>query len=581
LANNPIASLGLDVVNSYATTLAQGLVSSVLKKTSKLTKGIDGAVNSVFTVWAMASTAQVEVLMEIARGNARLIVSQLAQKDAAIKLLQADIIKLNNAITLLVNGANFFSPYKKQLIQAYNLIKNGDTNLKSVVSTLNAVHQYRHVQYQNAVNTLVQAQALILPDRTADFNLITSGHFLQTSGVTSAKNALAAALSIPALTASIAKNFITYSALTVSIDALIVLFQTALGSFINAYTRNTNIDAVTIDHINNATRQLDSLLIDMGTQLFPTDGSDSSPIYPTKLTASATVWGVELTGIIEWLKLEPGQASKALDVTGESVRRYNLALSQLNAMNTLDPITAASTGRYRSGSAVLTVEAGSEKILDTAAQVGLVMLTANTAVASNSISVAAQQNIRSLSSLMQISLGLDSDIRNALTPFINTPNNLLNGASTVVSNMANLTKSLGLDRAASLLAKADIAGMFSVTSQTATFVGAAILGTRALLAKLESNPAATDQDKANLTNYSDEMSRTQSAKNIEATVSSTDNADLFKQQQQAKITKLKKLKAASDAVEAKQNGNPLAPTSDLATVTKIVVNYATNKFNYL
>ena len=567
----PLGGMGVDVVNSLTTTVTSGLVTTVLGKTAGIRAGAASVLGSMFNVFALVMTAGVEMAMELARGNARLILIKVAEKDAVIKKIRVDIITLNNAILVLLNSAPFSSAYRTKLLQAYKDIDNGNKALKGVVSTLSAVHRFDTNRYNLALSNLTAAQTLIFPDQTANIKAITSGRLQDTTPFVEAATGLAAALIIPGLTANIARNWFIYATRTAEINLLVPLFQTALNEYINGYQRNANIDKVTIDNINVATSGLDTLTNNMSVMLFPTDGSDKSPFYSTKLISTAPVWGITLTGIIEWLKVNPGVVgSQQLDMTGESIRRYNLAVSALSDI-----------GDIKSGTAILRVNAAVEDIIDTSRQLTRILLVANTVISNPVLNNNVLGEIRSLSNLMSAAASLDNKIKSALTPFINTPNNLLAGADKVIGNLNKLAKNSGFDKFTDTLSKGDFKGLFSMTAETATFVGAGIYGVHELLKKVKSNPAATDQDAQKLTNIADDMDREQAAKKVEASVTSTDNKDLAIQQLKQKLAVVKKRAQESKAVDAKYSTDPTTAISDLDKIKNQVQNITKNKFGFL
>ena len=519
LGNNPVINTGTDIINSIVGPLSQSLASGAIKQATGALKPLQKASDAFFTTLALVSTASVEIAMELARGNAKLIVSSVQQKEAIITQLQAEATALYNAVSIILNSQPYFSAYLQKLLQAYSLIQIADNDLKSVVATLLSPTNptYNNTLFNQAMNLLNQAEALILPDNTAAVNQIRSGSPTKgNNSVAQAKNAQAAAMAITGITAKIAKLMIQYAALTLTINGLISLFLTALSSFISSYKRNTTIDQATANHITSGTTQLDSLLSSMQPLLFPSAAVKGDPLYSTKVTANGTVWGVKLAAIIQWLLINPGAASQQLNLTGVSVQRYNQAIALLQGQ-----------GNITYNNATLLVTQAQENFFSTGTQVALILLDANTVLATQKDPRNVLAEVLKLQNLFQASHELDINITNALTPFINTPNNLIAGAASVVSNLSKAASSLGFDRVSSLISKGDIAGLFSTNATTATFVGGALVGVRTILTKVNSSPNATDQDKAQLTKVSNDLASQNAVQQVEATRSATDTTDTY------------------------------------------------------
>jgi hypothetical protein len=572
ISNNPIAAMGMDFAAEIVGDVTQTLLNQALGKLTKGLSGVEGAVGSFFTTLALAATAGVEFAMELARGNARLILKKIKEKDDAIAILKEDITALNNALEMLLNSDPYFDKYVAELIIAYGLIDNSNKQLKSVVSTLKAAHFYNDKQYARALSNLIKANEKILPDKSADISAIRSGKLEDTVAGGNAKKAAAAALTIPGIVANITKHFIVYSKVTYELNGLIFAFNNALDSFITSYSRNDNIDKATIDHITGGTTQLDSLLGQMNVLLFPTPEVGSSPVYVAKIMGAASLWGVQLTTVVEWLKVEPGKASKQLDLTGESVNRYKAARAIL-----------MSQGNLTFGTYTLTVNESQENVIATAKDVVLIATAANTVVSTQKLSKDVKAKVRQLNDLFSASKSLDTRIKNAVTPFVNTPNNLIQGMDKVVGDLSSLAKSLGLDRAANLMASANITGLLAMTAETATFIGAAVLGFRTILKALEGNPNATDQDKTKLTESADQASREKATKSIEASRSSSDTSATYAKDRKTRAQKISKqtTEATKIATKYEVEGATETVQSELTAIADDFQNVTHNKGAFL
>jgi hypothetical protein len=577
VAQNPIAQAGGDTVNQAVTQVSQQLI---VTGASKLNAAVNKAVgipliqtatdvtNGFFMLQGLASTASIEVLMQLARSNATLIVQQCAAKTAIIKTLKADAISIYNALVILLNSEPFFDTYYTQLVGAYNDIKTADVQLKNIASILQIKNLYNHPAYQRAITTLQAAEALILPSPNASISEISLGtSLLATIKRKTNIDALAAAMNIPILTARFAENYLTYVSLTVEINLLITLFLSALGDFINTYKQNANINQATINHINSATAQLDSLLNDMSVMLFPTDGRQTKFTYPGQVTTAGTGWGIRLATTIQYLMVEPGYASQSLSQTGESLIRYNAALVKIKAQ-----------GNIKQGLATLVVTQSQEDIANTSQIIGKILLAANAVVATQTAPASIRNQFQQLQDLLTCAASLDGIITNALTPFINTPFNLLNGAGAVVSQMVKVANELGMDRAAGLLTKCDIKGFYAMNAQTATYAGAAAAGVAAVIGAAAANPNTTDSQLASLQTVHDDINRQAANQTVEAQRSSSTTASVYTAQQQQQLQQYQS--DANSAIAAAQVQDPTVAEDPETQSAQIVAQAQGNQFNF-
>lgn len=571
LAANPIANMGMDMIGEVLTTLYQDLINQAMDKLGSELSNITKVVDSFFMLFALATTAQVEVLMEMARGNAKLILKKLDEKDKLIKEIQDEIVALNNALAVLTNSAPFFKDYLVKLIQAQQLIDSSNRQLKSVSATLKFAQFYNQRQYDKAVASIQTARDLILPDRSVKAEEIRQGDLMNGSiSFANYKKALAVALTIPGISAKIAEKFASYAEKTLEIDGLIVLFTNALNEYIAAYKRNDTIDQITIKHIKTATDQLDTLLNDMGVMLTPTDGRDASPTYPYQVSASATVWGLKVVALLEWLKNQPGKGSAQLDLTGTSVELYQYAISKLN-----------STDDISYGSATLKVSESIEDVINTGKVVTYALFTANTVISKGYANKDIYRQMKQLRDLFSASKILDSRIREALLPFTTTKNNLTEGAGKILGNLSNLANSLGLDRVAGLISSCDVAGLLAVNAEIATSVGAAVFATNKIIEWAKEQPTTTDQDLEKITAVRDDLKRSETTKRIESSRSASNSIESYKQARRERLATLKKQVREANLTAAKMNMQGVQEATKLDSIKDDLATATRNAFNYL
>ena len=569
LGNNPIIATGTDIINSVVGPISQSLAKQAIKTVTGALQPLQTAADAFFTTLSLLSTASVEVAMELARGNARLIVSTIQEKEKVITQLNTEATALYNAVSIILNSQPYFTAYLQKLLQAYSLMTTADNDLKSVVAALKTkTPYYNNTLFDQAMGLLNQAETLILPDNSAQVNQIRSGNLSTgNNSVAQAKNAQAAAASIVGISAQIAKLMVQYALLTEEINGLIALFLTALSSFISTYQRNSNIDQATINHINSGISQLDSLLASMKPLLFPTPAVKGDPLYSTKVTSYATSWGIKLAAIIEWLKTNPGTASQKLNITGESVRRYNQAVALLQGY-----------GNRTYGSATLLVTQSQEDYFSTGTQVAQILFDANTVLATTKDPRNVLAEMKKFLDLLAAAHSLDSDIVNALTPFINTPNNLIAGADKIVSDLVSTARGLGFDRVADLIGKGDVTNLFASNATTSTYVGSALSGVRAIIGKLNSNPNATDQDKAKLSKVDNDLSSQNAVKQVEASRSATDTTDTFVADKNAQVAATNQDGQSAIQVASKYDSTEAASQSKVDKLSGIYNNVTGTAF---
>ena len=557
--SNPIINMGVDTVNQAVTKISQQLVVTGAKKLEAavnktlgipLRKTIQDATDAFFMTTALVTTAQTEVVMELARVTARQIVKLIDQKDAVAKELKSNIKQLYNAINILLNSQPFFDAYLRQLQRAYTLTDLGNKGMKSVVRSLKSVHRYQQTLFDSSLNQLVQARDLILPDRNASVSEITSVDFLSdTIKRKSNKDAVAAAMAIPGLSYKVGQTLLKYLQYTIQINGLLVIFQNYLSDYISTFKRNDNVDSATINHITSATNQLDTLLADMKVMLFPNDGSDQSVLYPGRVTTAATGWGIRLTTIIEWLRIQPGKASKELDLTSESVRKYNAALDSLRILND-----------RRNGLAVLKVKEAKEDTIDFAKTVGKLLIVANTAVATSKAPSDIRLRFKQMNDTIDLALTNDFLIKSALYQFINTDLALIGAASRIVKTLTKLADDLGLDKAADTLRKGDLKSLYSMNSETATYAGAAAVAVGTVIGLLKTKPEVTDSELNKLENVRDTYNQENSVKKVEAQRSSSATSDVYIAEQEVNIERQRaEANSAGDVIKKRDPENTRGP----------------------
>lgn len=508
LKQNPVANAAIDTVNQTVTTVAQQVVRNAISKVNFTP--IQNATSQFFTLYASVTSFGTEVAMAFARNTCKNLVKAIADKEKTSQELEAQIVAMYNACAILLAGQPFFDQYLKNVIQAYDLMTTADANLKNVVKVLDSLvsPKYQKVKFNTSITQLTQARDLILPDRGADVSSIQGVKTFVSDTINrqSNKNVYAAAISLPGITVQIGKLVLQYELQSIAVNALINTYVGVLEEYISGYSQSVSINKATIDHINSGLSQLDNLLAEMNTILSTNSGSTTDVKFRAKLSSYGIGWGVQLTGIIEWLKANPGAGSALLTQTGASVDAYNTSTALIAAMGDIP---------YTGG--VLFVNEGREDAFKSLAiPTTKLLVVANTIIATST----SKSNVRTMSQTVKNTLQAgrksDAKILAAIQPFLNTKSTLSGAVDKAVQNLIGFSNKAGLDRLAGLLTSGSVKDIFSVTPDTATKAGAAVVGLNSILSTLSELPGATTQQINQLESLRNQVQREQKAQEVYA-----------------------------------------------------------------
>lgn len=534
LKQNPILNTAIDTANQTVTTIAQQSVRNAITKIN-LTP-IQNATQQFFTLFASVTSFGTEVAMALARNTGNNLKSALAQKDAISTQLDTEITALYNACAILLNGQPFFDQYLKAVVQAYNLIALSDIDLKNVAAKLapNTLPApfYQTRKFNFNITRLTQARDLILPDRGADVsNIRATGTFIsQTLNRQSNKQVLAAGLAIPGISLQIAKLGLQYEVASVNVNAYLNTYLNALNDYISGYKQSNSVNQATIDHITAGTSQLDNMLAQMNTLLSQNSGTSTDVAFRAKLSSYGTVWGVGLTGIIEWLKLNPGAGSALLSQTSASVLAYTKSHDQIIALG----------NQPFAGGAVIVSSGEEDAFAGLMRPIAKFLTTANTIVATaNSRSdVRAQANL--VHNYLRTARALDAKILASIQPFLNTKTTISGDVGKGLNQLVGFANKTGLDRIAGLLTNGNVKELFAATPDNSTYAGAAVVGINSIITNLQALPNSTTQQVSKMETLRDQVQREQKAQEQYAgrSAQATQNADVAQQQSQVQSNKV-------------------------------------------
>jgi len=513
LRSTPAAAMGADTLNQFTTTIAQGLTSSLVSL-----PGIGTTVDSFFTAplnmmthaYATFATLPVEIAMAMARNTARNIVTELNNKDALTSQLQAELIALHNAVLIVLNSEPFFNNYITQLTSALQQLVLADANFKSVVSRLQTKNLFSARLFQQGIAELDNAKNLILPNRNANVTTIRGVTTLATSiGATLAADAQASVLAMPGICYNIGTILIKLALSTLNVNNYLGLYYGAYQSLLNIVSSPPPIlYTVMANYIQAGTNQLDTLLAGMKATLSNNPGAS---LYPATVTSQATIWGLTVATIEQYMKAAPTAGLGVLDQTGTSLARYNASVKLLQAI-----------GNQKYVGGVLDVTQAQELWTDVSLQITSLMLLANTVVVRPSDPKTVLTLFQHAISAVQAQQLVSARIRAALTPFILTPfSSSLGAAQTLVGQWSALCNTYSLDRWAGLIQQGDTAGFFNSDPAEATSAGSALVGMNQIITAVAAQPEANDQQIAALSDLRDQIQRDLTNQQLEASRSSS------------------------------------------------------------
>lgn len=502
LGTNPIINATTDAVNQQVTTLAQGLVSSVIKKADL--SPIQNATTQFFTMWANVSSFGVEVAMVLARNTASNIVKAIKEKDAIATKLDAEILALYNTCAILLSGQPFYNQYLKNLLKAYVLIGDADKKFKTVSSTLQNKSIYSALVFKDGLSKLQQAQNLLIPpDSAKSVSTVRSLDDFTTvlANTQNAQAVYAAATAISSMTSRIAALTVEYEAAALKVNNLITTFKGCLTGYISSYQASSGINKATVDHINAGTSQLDNLLADMNAILTQNTMDPTDFTYKAKLTSYGLKWGVQVAAIVEWMKANPAAGAVLLNQTTSSVTAYKKALAALDGIK---PVKFTG-GQYDATGGI------ENSVPNLSSPMSTLLLYANTIVVTHQSKADFSKRCQAMRSYTATSKSVDTRIVAALGPFIGTQTTLTGQVSETLGQLTAFANKNGLDRAAGLLISGDVSGLLALTPLDATYSAAAVSGLTNILSVMYANPATTAQQVSQIEALRTKVGRQQAA----------------------------------------------------------------------
>ena len=506
LKTNPILTTAPDTALGAISTTVSACVSTAITKVN-LTP-IQNASAQFFTLFASVTSFGTEVAMALARNTGNNLKSALAQKDAISRQLDTEMTALYNACAILLNGAPFFNAYLKAVTQAYQLMVTADANLKDVVAKLNAnflpAPVYQTLKFNTSITQLTQARDLLLPPPGTNVGGIRAGSLSSAAlAKQSAAQVFTAAVSIAGISLQIGKLALQYEVASINVNAYLNTYLNALDDYISGYKQSNSVNQATIDHITAGTSQLDNLIAQMNQTLtqIVAAGPSATTKSGVQLSSYGTLWGVQLTAIIEWLKLNPGAGSALLSQTSASVLAYTKSVTQIEAL-----------GNRNFVGGTLYVTEGEEQAFQGLMQpLAKVLATANSLVVTSTSKRDMRAQVNTIHNYLAASRALDAQILAAIQPFLNTKTTISGTVGQGLSTLIGFANKTGLDRLAGLVTNGDVKNLFAATPATATYSGAAVTGMNSILTSLQGSPTATTQQISSISTLRDQVQSKQKA----------------------------------------------------------------------
>lgn len=561
---SPLAQMGQDFVAEQvaknSTKIINNVDAAIRKKAnaiiSKALAPVEQLQNLVFDSITAVLTAKNDLAMYFIQQVAKQLVIAIDKKREIALQLQEKVRELHNILVLLVTTNPFFDTYLAQLRRGLALIYDARSDLTVVRNTLQANDRWLKTRYKQSKEKLAQAEALMSPDSGTDPDVkFTDKGLLSGVGIPAKPQQLMLLLSLPQKIKEVLACANGYFIAVVKVNALIVSFNAAYGSFTAA--SSLKLKQFTISTLDNIITELDDLITTMATQL---NGSPNSILQPDTVlstsldpsfiaaaqggenigmtdpsafqssvtrqpfkpdplatSANAMAWLFQIKTIVAHYELIPGPTLEALDVSNNALDLYNAAVK-----------TIKSKGNRVDGDAILTATEGREEVGQLEKQLTRYIMAAGQALVNIQTARAVIPLGRTIIKRIDLTLTQDKEIRDAVDKFANADLAFPSAVTRAGQNIFGMLDKFGLDRAVDALRSGDFSKFFNMDGKTATYAGAAITAFSALKECL-----TTEEDREQLTQAQREIEREQKSKELIAQRVSTTGF----QMQIAEVTK--------------------------------------------
>lgn len=503
LADSPLRTLGEDVlsqlINENARNLSQNLmnIAERFDKKNRITSTLSDARSLVFNAVTTALTFQNDMVLFFASQVAEQAVDAIRDKRETLIELRIRIRELHNALLVLAGGGPFFREYLENLREALVKINDAELQLAIVQSSFNSRTVFLSTNYTRAKTLLDEAYDLIMPPATGTKAEELNQGFLE--GVFEGPkfgDQLSMLMNIPKLTMAMLKAYDSYIVKVLKVNALLLGFQNVVqnlqevtgGSFKDIILDQLTKSRIYLtDIIRNMSLQLNGEEYALspiqvpagsaGQRLSPTTVTTQFKTYspnPTVTSAKAVAWGVQVKAARIMLEAIDSNALQNIALSNQALAAYQKAITELSKKDDRVSTTAilrATDGREQPGD----IEAdfitfafqANQAILDT----NLLETQSGSFSDRTVLALGAK-----LSSRIELSITQDEEIERILLEFISAAEPLLGGVRELGNSLFRVMDDLGMDRAKDALQSGAIGDFFSMSGQTATYVGAAVTG---------------------------------------------------------------------------------------------------------
>lgn len=505
LADSPLRNLGEDVlaqlINDNARNISQNLmnIADRFDKKNRITSTLTDARSLVFNAVTTALTFQNDMVLFFAAQVAEQAIEAIQDKRETLIEMKIRIQELHNALLVLAGGGPFFREYLANLREALIKINDAEFQLAFVQSAFTSRTVFNARNYESAKGLLDQAYDLIMPPVTGTKAEELNQGFLD-SVFEGPKfgDQLSMLMNIPKLTMAMLKSYDLYVVKVLKVNALLLGFQNVVqnlkevtgGAFKDIILDQLTKSRVFIsDIIKNMSLQLNGEEYALNPVQVPVSSSlkgfvsileSADPQLktyepnPTVTSAKAVAWGVQVKAARIMLEAIDANALQNISISNEALKAYQDAILELSKKD--DRV---------SSTAVLRATDGREQPGDLEADFITFAFQANQAILDSSLleSENGQFSDRTVLALgakltarVNLSLVQDKEIETILLEFINSTSHLLDGVRELGNSLFRVMDDLGMDRAKDALKGGLIGDFFSMSGQTATYVGAAVTG---------------------------------------------------------------------------------------------------------
>lgn len=320
-----------DFAGDYIKSHAEQIALFALQASGAETKILD-ALNVVYNMIAAAAMAQNDLIMMFMKNVARSAVIEIDKKKAIIDDLKIKIQALYNALVILCAGNPVWEKYLAQLRQALIDLETSRQEIVLVRNTLGLSDRYLGRTFDTARSRLIKTKLLVKPLENNPYLKASWKGLLANLGVPATNDQINATIMIPKLSKEVINAAKGYLEHTMKLDALILAFIEGLNS-LNLLMPSV-IKKYVLGLFDGTLNSLQNLIWSMAKNLNGNEQAIRGPaggFEPSPLNVSVNVnkWAMDLSVVIEYLKVIPSDQLKAISVSLDSARVYQSVVTSI------------------------------------------------------------------------------------------------------------------------------------------------------------------------------------------------------------------------------------------------------------